>query len=72
LNILIPQSDIAVVTPGIYHQADRTHLLQAIDITTRLTLADPQCTVYDAAERVLNFRYDLTLVGNEAKALDFG
>ena len=72
LNVLIPQADIAVVTHGIYHQADRTHLLQAIDITTRLTLADPQCTVYDAAERVLNFRYDLTLVGNEAKALDFG
>jgi hypothetical protein len=72
LNVLIPQSDIAVVTAGIYHQADRTHLLQAIDITTSLTLADPQCAVYYAAEWVLNFSYDLTFVGNEAKALDFG
>jgi hypothetical protein len=42
VNVLIPQSDIAVVTRGIYDQADRTALLQAIDITTRLTLADPQ------------------------------
>ena len=72
LNVLIPQSDIAVVASGIYHQADRTHLLQAIDITTRLTLADPQCAVYDVAEWVLNLRYDLTLVWNKAKALDFG
>jgi hypothetical protein len=64
LNVLIPQSDIAVVTAGIYHQADRTHLLQAVDITTRLTLAEPQYAVYDAAEWVFDFRYDLTLVWN--------
>jgi hypothetical protein len=64
LNVLIPQSDIAVVTAGIYHQADGTHLLQAIDITTSLTLADPQYSVYDAAEWVFDFRYDLTLVGD--------
>jgi hypothetical protein len=30
LNVLIPQSDIAVVTSDIYRQADRTYLLQAI------------------------------------------
>jgi hypothetical protein len=64
LNVLVPQSDIAVVTAGIYHQADGTHLLQAIDITTSLTLADPQCAVYEAAEWVFNLRYNLTLVGN--------
>jgi hypothetical protein len=56
-------SFIAVVTAGIYHQTDRTHLLQAIDITTSLTLADPECGVYDAAEWVFNLRDDLTLVG---------
>jgi hypothetical protein len=72
LNVLIPESDIAVVTPGIYHQANRTHLLQAVDITTRLSLAEQQYPVDDAAEWVFNFRYDLTLVWNEAKALDFG
>jgi hypothetical protein len=64
LNVLIPQSDIAVVTPGIYHQTDKTRLLQAVDITSRLTLADPQCAVYDVAEWVFNLRYDLTLVWN--------
>ena len=35
-----------------------------LDITTRLTLAEPQYAVYDAAEWVFDFRYDLTLVGN--------
>jgi hypothetical protein len=72
LNVLIPQSDIAVVTPGIYHKADGTHLLQAIDIATRLTLAEPQRAIYDVAEGVFNFRYDLTLFWNQAKALNFG
>jgi hypothetical protein len=38
--------------------------LQPVDITTRLTLAEPQYAVYDAAEWVFNFRYDLTLVWN--------
>jgi hypothetical protein len=64
LNVLVPQADIAVVTAGIYDQADRTYFLQAIDVTTSLTLADPQCSVYDAAEWVFNFRYYLTPVGN--------
>jgi hypothetical protein len=64
LNVLVPQSDVAVVTAGIYHQTDRTHLLQAIDVTTSLTLVDSQCADYEAAEWVFNLRYNLTLVGN--------
>jgi hypothetical protein len=72
LNVLVPQSDIAGVTPGIYHQADRTPLLQAVDITARLTLAYSECAVYNAAEWVFDLRYDLTLVWNQAKALYFG
>src|SRR5437762_14380893 len=40
LNVLIPKSDVAVVTVGIYHEADRTGLRQPIKIAPRFSLAN--------------------------------